>query len=207
MPGRCPNPFQPPLVHYSPHHRPSQRLRPQLDIGPALAWMARVNAHAPQPSPTMRRHARPALLASLLAAAACGTSPTAPGTGRSPADAAVTLTRLGDTAAVAGGAPVLASESRWLGELPVLDPEALAAGRIRAAAPGTATLRAGGAPLVVHVVPARPLVLAATVAPGDAADTLLLRGFRLRELGAVRVGGEPARVLGGDSATLRLAVA
>ena len=155
----------------------------------------------------MRRHARPALLASLLATAACGASPTAPEAGRSPAGAEVTLTRLGDTAVVAGGATALASESRWLGELPVLDPQALAAGRVRAAAPGTATLRAGGALLTVRVVPARPLVLAASVAPGDATDTLLLRGFRLRELGTVRVGGEAARVLGGDSATLRLAVA
>lgn len=156
----------------------------------------------------MRRHTRPALLASLLAAAACGTSPTGPEAGRSPAGAAVTLTRLGDTTATAGGALVLASESRWLDELPVLDPEALAAGRVRAAAPGTATLRAGGGELLtVNVAPARPLVLAASVAPGGEVDTLLLRGFRLRELGAVRVGGEAARVLGGDSATLRLAVA
>ncbi|MEW5928121.1 MAG: hypothetical protein AB1941_11600 [Gemmatimonadota bacterium] len=151
---------------------------------------------------------RPALLASLLAAAACGTAPTAPEAGRSPAGASVTLVRVGDTAAVAGGALALASESRWLDELPVLDPEALAAGRVRAAAPGTAEVRTGaGEVLTVRVAPARPLVLAASVAPGDGTDTLLLRGFRLRELGAVRVGGEPARVLGGDSATLRLAVA
>ena len=156
----------------------------------------------------MRRHTHPALLASLLAAAACGTSPTAPEAGRAPAGAAVTLTAVGDTTAVAGGAPVLASELRWLDELPVLDPEALAAGRVQAAAPGTAPLRTGdGGVLTVRVVPARPLVLGASVAPGGDVDTLLLRGFRLRELAAVRVGGEAARVLGGDSATLRLALA
>jgi hypothetical protein len=148
------------------------------------------------------------LLGALLAA--CGAAPTAPE--RSAAGpAGVTLTRLGDTAAVSGapGAALsLVSETRWLHDLPVLDAEALAAGHVRASAPGVAKVRsAGGEPLTVRVAPARPVVLAAAVVPGAGTDTLLLRGYGLQGLAAARVGGDAAHALGGDSATLRLALA
>ncbi len=170
-----------------------------------------------------RRPARPSapalLLCSLLALGGCGDSPT--GVAAAPAataadTASVTLALPGDTAALApaaGRVLALAAESRWLHDLPVLDAAALAAGRVVAAAPGSATLRVetpGRAPelLRVHVRPPRPLVLAASVAPGADADTLVLRGWRLRDLAgdAVSAGTDVARALGGDSATLRLAL-
>ncbi|MBV9774664.1 MAG: hypothetical protein JO040_11975 [Gemmatimonadetes bacterium] len=173
----------------------------------------------------------PALLLGLaVSVSACGGSPTDPGSGpvteSSPVAldrSEVTLTRLGETATITARAGsettttpalTLVSESRYLGELPVLDPAALAAGQIRASAPGTATLRVaafdrGPALLQVYVRPARPLVVAAT--PGAATaegDTLSVRGFRMQDVpvDGVRVGGIAATVLSRDSATLRIRV-
>lgn len=173
--------------------------------------------------PTRRRsHAFPAALALLLAA--CSAAPTAPET---PLPAGVTLDReevvltaVGEIAALAarsGGRIVplpplsLVSEFRYLHDLPVLDTAALASGTVRAAAPGSATLRVEGsaAPLRVHVRPTRPLLLSvAPAGPVGDGDTIRLRGYRLQELspGAVRVGTDAASVLSRDSATLRVAV-
>lgn len=179
----------------------------------------------------MRRPFRTAALALLAAAtAACGGSPTAApavsedAAGATRVDRAEVTFRLpGETAtlsATAGGrttaAPTLAlvSETRYLHDLPVLDAAALAAGALRAVAPGTATVdvRAfGAAParVTVRFQPSRPLVLSAAPASASGAgDTVALRGWGMRALAGreVRVGSVRAVALGGDSATLRLAV-
>ena len=165
---------------------------------------------------------------SLAFLAACG-SPTGPSAAGGSTAPALTLDRtdvvlelLGDSASVTatlGGqstkTPALAvrSEARHLAEVAVLDPEALARGVIAALAPGSATLEVnafGAAPsqVVVQVRPRRPAVVAVSAAAVGDGDTLRLRGYRLGELpaGAVTVGGTPARVLGGDSATLLVAL-
>lgn len=132
----------------------------------------------------------------------------------------VVLEALGDSAGVTASvgaqstaAPALSlrSENRYLAESAVLDASALARGVIRATAPGTATLEVaafGGAPasLVVQVRPRNPSVVAVSAAPVGDGDTLRLRGYKLNALGTVVVGGTPARVLGGDSATLLVAL-
>jgi hypothetical protein len=169
---------------------------------------------------------RLALVASLAAACGSPTGPAASDDGPPAAallvdQASVLLEALGDSAAVTasmGGqstrAPGLSvrAESRYLAEAAVLDAAALGRGVIRAAAPGTVTLAVsafGAAPaeVTVQVRPRRPAVVAVSGAAGDG-DTLRLRGFRLRELaaGAVTVGGAAAQILGGDSATLLVAV-
>ncbi|HEU0055008.1 MAG TPA: hypothetical protein VFQ39_17600, partial [Longimicrobium sp.] len=105
----------------------------------------------------------------------------------------------------------LASEQRWLGDAPVLDAAELAAGRIRAAAPGSAVLSVsafGAAPakVTVRVRPDRPLALSVAATAGAGADTITVRGYALGGARDAFVGSARATVLGGDSATLRLAV-
>ncbi|HEX2092170.1 MAG TPA: hypothetical protein VHG28_07190 [Longimicrobiaceae bacterium] len=171
----------------------------------------------PDPFPSSLR---PLGVWALLTAGACGTGPTAPeaSSPHPPAGTVtVTLTHPGDTASLALGAGAVLTvtgETRYLHDLPVLDPARLASGRLRAGTPGTATVRVdapGRAPeqVTVHVRPARPLVLSASVAFGVAGeDTVLLRGYRLSDVegSAVAVGGTPGRRVGGDSATLRVLV-
>ncbi|HEX2203947.1 MAG TPA: hypothetical protein VHG91_11640, partial [Longimicrobium sp.] len=134
----------------------------------------------------MRRRIRTAALALLAAAAAaCGGSPTAAPSASADVGEATRVDRAevsfrlpGETAvlrATAGGettsAPTLTlvSEARHLHDLPVLDAAALAAGTLRAAAPGTAVVEArafGAAParVTVRFAPTRPLVLSAAPA-------------------------------------------
>jgi len=162
-----------------------------------------------------------AILPLSLLSAACGGagSPTA-SSHTEPASRAevdrreIVLAAPGDTASVgvtASGQATrtpelsLAAERRWLHDAPVLDAAALAAGRIVAAAPGTAELDArafGAAParVTVHVRPGRPLLLRAT----PLGDTVVLRGYRAGDAAAVAVGGTTATRIGGDSATLRV---
>jgi hypothetical protein len=176
------------------------------------------NSNEPTAMHSLIRHlAAPAVL--LLAA--CG-SPSAPGAATDSAplaldQATVTLSRPGETAAVTarGNGQItsspsftVAGERRYLHDQPVLDPAALAAGQLRANAPGTATLEVrafGMAParLEVRFLPAGPLVVAA---PEAAGDTATLRGYRLNEVGAdaVTVGGRAAVLAERDSATLRV---
>ncbi|HEU4453546.1 MAG TPA: hypothetical protein VFR81_10835, partial [Longimicrobium sp.] len=167
---------------------------------------------------------RPLIAAALplsLLSAACGGggSPTASSHAESPAAAVadrreIVLAAPGDTASVgvtANGqttrAPELriAGERRWLHDAPVLDAAALASGRIVAAAPGTAEIDArafGAAParVTVHVRPDRPLLLSAATL----GDTVVLRGYRAGDAGAVAVGSTTTTRIAADSATLRL---
>lgn len=175
---------------------------------------------------TRRLSAPAVLLAAALAAGCGGSSPTGPGgTTTQPARTTVdvstgTLAMPGDELALratAGGQTTgtpsltVVSEARWLDDAAVLDAASLSAGRIRAAAPGTATLDVsafGAAParVVVTVRPSRPLVVAATeTAVGDG-DVLVLRGWGMDRVAAVRVGADAAAVVSRDSATLRLSL-
>ena len=165
------------------------------------------------------------LLASsaLLALSACGQSPagsSAPETAAVSLDrGVVTFSLPGETAAVtasAGGQSTnvpsftVVSESRYLHDQPVLDPAALAAGQLRANGPGSTTVEVrafGGAParLEVRFAPSGPMVLSAVPDSSVGADGFRLRGYALDRAGAqVSVGSASARVVGGDSATLRI---
>src|SRR5690349_205 len=114
----------------------------------------------------MSIHRSTALFALLLATAACGGSgaPTGPSSdARTTVDRGeIVLAAPGESAALnasvdgraAPAALRLSSERRWLHDVPVLDPAALAEGRIVAAGPGTAELAvsaAGAAPAQVTV--------------------------------------------------------
>jgi hypothetical protein len=170
----------------------------------------------------MSIHRPTALLALLLATAACGGAgaPTGPsGAAQTVVDRhEITLAAPGESAVLAAsvdGQPAapalrLSAERRWLHDVPVLDPVALAEGRIVGAGPGTAELAvsaAGAAPatVTVRVAPARPLAMSASAA----GDTVVVRGFALDRAVAttIRVGGKAARIVYADSATLRAVAA
>lgn len=177
----------------------------------------------------MRRS--PATLGFVIAAAllaACGNpaGPSSDGAGSAPAlrldRTSVLLEALGDSAALTASldaqstrTPALSlhSEARQLDEAAVLDAAALARGVILASAPGSATLQVtafGAAPaaVTVQVRPRRPAIVAASTDVVGDGDTLRLRGYRMDALaaGSVTVGGTPAQLLGGDSATLLVAL-
>lgn len=128
------------------------------------------------------------------------------------------LEGVGEIAAVAAqvrGAPAgplqlrVVDERRWLHDVPVLDAEALAAGEVRAASAGTATLEvraAGAAPdtLTVTVTPRRSVVLGFVAPPPLSTDPILLRGYGLDRLApaALRAGERGLRIVARDSANL-----
>lgn len=162
------------------------------------------------------------LLALLPALAACGGSPTASGgaaTLTRLVQDSLTLARVGQTAAVVASVDGVTAErvtltvereTRWIADRAVLDGAALAAGEVRAGAPGTAVLsvRAPGAEparLVVDFRPTRPLV---TEARGTADGAVELLGYRLDAAQAehLEVDGVAAPVVARDSATLRIAL-
>jgi hypothetical protein len=103
----------------------------------------------------------------------------------------------------------VASESRWLQEIPVTDREALQTGIVRASAPGSARIRvrAFGVDLgdvLVSVTPSTPLVFSVQQ-PGWPKDpTLVVRGYRMNTSPAatILIGGLPATKLAVDSAQL-----
>ena len=142
----------------------------------------------------MHRSIHPVLFLA-FAAAACGggSGPTGSSAGGAPSGvrtqvdrAEIALAAPGETAVITATAGTqstaapslsLAGERRWMEDRSVLDAAALAAGRVQAAAPGTAVLQVsafGAAPVevTVRVTPARPLVVAASESDG----TVALRG-------------------------------
>lgn len=168
-------------------------------------------------------------LAAAALAACGGGSPTAPSAGSGSTSSQtrvdrtqIVLTQLGASASITASSDAgatqtpaieLASERRWLGELPVLDAAELAAGRIRASAPGAVVLRVsapGARPVdvTVEVKPARPLVVSAPAASVGDGDVVELRGYRMDALksSAVRIGSTAATVTGADSASLRISL-
>ena len=172
------------------------------------------------------RAVRSSIYSGLLAVAACGdggpTPPPPPVVEELQLEPAqVDITVLNTTAPLSARIPgqstptptmTVVSETRWLNDAPVLDPDSLARGRVHGAAPGAATVNVSAfgksKQLTVRVSHPRPAVLSAT-APGALGenDTITLRGYRLHEnLGAVSLGGLPISVQTRDSATLRLRV-
>lgn len=168
----------------------------------------------------MPPHRSAIALALVVASAACGgaggpTGPASDGARTSLDRTQVTLAAIGESASLAASvdgqaasrvALWVASEARWLHDVPVLDEAALAEGRIVARAPGTAEVEvsaAGAAPAraTVRVAPARPVALAAFAA----GDTVVVRGFAMDRAASagLTVAGRAARVVSADSATLR----
>jgi hypothetical protein len=132
--------------------------------------------------------------------------------------ASITLREAGEVATVNGRVRGLAiaepqvrvvEESRWLGEVPVLDPGALAAGRLRALGAGQARIEisaAGAEPdtLTLRVAPRRPRVERLVLPPEGSDGPLVLRGFGMERVapGAVRAGDRAVTVVARDSANV-----
>ena len=135
----------------------------------------------------------------------------------------ITLTALGTSEQVVArsgsqSAPPrleVVEEQRWLSESQVLNPQGFSTGKVMASAPGTVLLHAHAfgnppVPLRVHVRPTG-IVHLSTTAPArrlGVGDTLVLRGYRMNELGASQVAlkGASLALQGGDSATARASI-
>lgn len=131
----------------------------------------------------------------------------------------ITITGLGDTATITArlGERSTATprfqpdeEVPWVEGTTVLDPDALAEGRIVARAPGSAHLRVrafgrGPAILTVRVAPEAPTAFAlrapSRVRPGD---TIRVLGYRMEQVDAARLDGRPAPIIDRDSAGLAI---
>ena len=165
-------------------------------------------------------------LAGLLAA--CGDGGSGDGVGPAPPQGPLTLsathlsvTSIGDTATVSATSAdgqtssrpslSLLGESRWIGDMAVLDAGALQAGRIVAAAPGTATLSVSAFGLTpvelrVDVTPSGPVVLAVD-APRSIGptDTIRLVGYQMDRI-TPTAPGVGLTTLAQDSARVQLQI-
>jgi hypothetical protein len=104
----------------------------------------------------------------------------------------------------------LVSDLRWLDDRPVLDPDSLSVGRLRAVAPGKAQLRVSAfghhAAVTVHVQPEEPIVMyVGGSVMIDPSREVPLRGYRLGDVtGEITLGGTPAQITYRDSAEIRV---
>lgn len=103
------------------------------------------------------------------------------------------------------------SETRWIAEEPVLDPDSLERSLLVAHAPGQAVVSVkafGGTPaeITVRVEPTSPVVVSFAPRSASADDTVEVRGYRLDAATTDRVDLGPwvRPVLSSDSATLRV---